>query len=269
MDTMKSITLTCGTQSFEVSIDQNTFDKLLNEPVKIHDYAKYVQDSLEDNKSATEVFYSSSSPDPQTEASEKETVTRWTHSLTSLLIELRLQRDTEFYSPRSKKKKIWENIAQEINRIKNTKLTAESCDSKFRNLLSTYRANKKKQLENSDALITWEFYESFDAVLGKKVLQNSSSETIIDSLDIEIANDEVATTVSMEGQSEEENITTNTTTNKLLLGEYLYLKNKREEVKVKRKFEMLQKQWEEKKKLKEKEIDAILRLAKAISTSKK
>nr|CAI5841819.1 unnamed protein product [Callosobruchus analis] len=42
------------------------------------------------------------------------------------------------------------------------------CDTKYRNLLYTYRSNKKKPSSTGEGVIKWEYFYTFDEVLGCK-----------------------------------------------------------------------------------------------------
>ncbi|KAJ4438728.1 hypothetical protein ANN_14677 [Periplaneta americana] len=70
---------------------------------------------------------------------------KWTHNLTKLLLNKRLENELSFNRLTCKKEKLWNDIAQEISKATTVSISGEACDIKYRNLLATYRANKKKQ----------------------------------------------------------------------------------------------------------------------------
>lgn len=93
---------------------------------------------------------------------------RWRESSIKLLLDIRLSKEKQFAKPNCKKSKLWREIATEMFNITRTEVASDMCDSKYRNLLSTYRTNKKKQLSTGESNIKWGYFDIFDRVLGHK-----------------------------------------------------------------------------------------------------
>lgn len=101
-----------------------------------------------------------------TEACE-ETSFQWSSRSIKFLINNRLQYEGKFTRPNCKKRKLWGSIASEMAK-EGYEVSGEICDAKYRNLLQTYRKNKKKQSSTGESSITWEYFSTFDEVLGCK-----------------------------------------------------------------------------------------------------
>lgn len=188
----------------------------------------------------------------------------------------RLGQEQAFNRPKCKKIKLWNDIAKEIN--KDTKeafsLTGTLCDNKYRNLLKTYKINKKKQKSSGESAINWEYFSDFDGVLGCKASIDPPDNTIYDTLgndsnkdsennentsrDLNLNLDDVNSQPRPSNISKEVGASKQNKTMKYQ--QYLYLKNKREEEKEK----FQQKKWDEEKELRGEETAAILKLVEAL-----
>lgn len=93
---------------------------------------------------------------------------KWTHESTKLLLDIRLNKEKDFNRPLCKKKKLWTSVAEEMQKIGHYMVTGEMCDIKYRNLLATYKTNKKKKEQSGESSITWEYFNQFDTILGEK-----------------------------------------------------------------------------------------------------
>lgn len=160
------------------------------------------------------------------------------------------------------------------------------CDAKFRNLLTTYRSNKKKQSSTGEGGIKWEYFELFDSILGHKASSKPPDKLMGDSLleDISIDDNTQKNTIC----SEKENINNNSESVKsryfkkvknvkkpYTIENYLEEKRKWEIEKYaeekrlqEEKLAFEREKWQQKKDLTERQIDAILTLANAIASKK-
>jgi len=101
----------------------------------------------------------------------------WTRASTICLIEARREFDDMFENPPCKKMQIWQQVAEKIN-AKGFHFTGEECDTKWRNILLTYKKNKAKVTETGRKQVSWEFYDMMDAFLADKVFNSRSNDTI-------------------------------------------------------------------------------------------
>ncbi|PSN47902.1 hypothetical protein C0J52_03374 [Blattella germanica] len=195
----------------------------------------------------------------------------WTHAATKLLLELRLKRESEFNHPVGLKKDLWAQIASEMQVIGGYAVNSELCDSKYRNLLATYKVNKKKALENEDNSITWEYYKKFDEVLGLKAFKEktgSCKKKVLpecSTVGIQIEGAVLPGISDSANDNNEDAPVPKKLKMELSMKEYLFLRNEREEKSL-----VINKQIELKKlKLKEKEIEVLRQLAAAIFATTK
>lgn len=155
------------------------------------------------------------------------------------------------------------------------KVTGDMCDTKYRNLLATYKTNKKKKEQSGEGAVTWEYFEKFDSTLGLKASTAPPPETLgsVDNMAVtdDINRDIIEDEASMSSLNSESSTSSSASTNRkrkqkdLSFNDYLKEKLKREEDTAKKNEE----RWVEKKELKEREISAIEALAQAIASKYK
>lgn len=211
--------------------------------------------------------------------SDEKTKLVWTNKMTKSLINSRLSRENKFIKPKCKKIKIWAEIAAELNTLfKNTNVNAEECDNKFRNLMKTYKANKKKQCSTGEQQITWDFFEDFDKVYGCKAAITPPHGMLHDTLtdENEVSDTSIDTNVAKrkaddDEDSEIENIasrqnkTPKMEKRSLPISEYLFRKLERDDERQKRKEEREDQRWKEEMELRRNETNALLKLAEALA----
>ncbi|XP_036402550.1 uncharacterized protein LOC118789916 [Megalops cyprinoides] len=105
-----------------------------------------------------------------TEKSKKEFV--WTQQATWLLLRTRLSMDADFNRPVCKMKKLWATVAERVTaRLRESgedvSVKSHECDSKWRNMLSTYRKNAERAKRLGNHIVHWEFFQAMHDVLGK------------------------------------------------------------------------------------------------------
>lgn len=97
----------------------------------------------------------------------------WTVQVTWQLVNTRLEMDHAFDQPVCKKKKLWEVVAEKVNRklreseASDFTVKAYECDLKWRNMLATYRKNAERAKRLGPASVHWEFFKAMHEVLGK------------------------------------------------------------------------------------------------------
>lgn len=179
---------------------------------------------------------------------------------------------------------MWQNIAKEINDVNNVGVTGEMCDIKYRNLLGTYRANKKKQNSTGESSISWEYFEVFDAVLGYKASSapstNMLGSNLEDPQDYLSTDSEFDNLIGKDSSSDTNNSIKNDKHDKIKhvkkrklfsIDNYLMEKLERDQKLQEKKIKLAEEKentkkemFTEKMRLKEKEIEAMLELAKAL-----
>lgn len=199
----------------------------------------------------------------QLEAEKENYSHRWTSEAIKLLLDTRLSMEEKFSNPTCKKNKLWDQISKRMFEIGKYTVSGTDCYGKYRNLLQTYRHNKEKRLKTTgESKITWEYFETFDQILGNK----ASSMPPMNILSSSIAGTDSSTLNNTEDSTNStEKITDLPSTNRkkekkigeeLSIGQYLYYKKTKDEEK-----------WNEWKEIRLSEINALNNLADAIRTS--
>jgi len=117
----------------------------------------------------------------------------WTKQATKLLIENRADLDNEF-NGNKKNFKIWEKIS---NRLKESgiAMTGPNCNTKFCNLMATFKDNLHRANKSGESAIIWEYYDIMSLMPGKKDSVAPKKNTLLQSsvmplnTDIEINSD--------------------------------------------------------------------------------
>lgn len=203
---------------------------------------------------------------------------KWDNKSIKLLLNIRLCMEKDFCTPSCKKKKLWDKVANELNEVLGShRVTGDACDSKYRNLLGTYRVNKRKQNTTGESAIKWEFFDTMDEVLGHKASSAPPKNLLGSSMESTSAN----TSVDIQQNSDEDETDFETSDSyvhpkeskkkkeKMSINKYLSLKFEKDKEKQKQQREWDELRWQERKELKLKEIDAINNLAAAILSTNK
>ncbi|XP_050064163.1 uncharacterized protein LOC126554719 [Aphis gossypii] len=108
----------------------------------------------------------------------------WNKNLVTLLIETRIEMDTSFQGNKFKKNVLWMKVAEKLNTSfpNYAPVSADKCDSKWRNLWVTYKANVKKSHLSGRDSVTWEYYDVLDEQFGKKPNVRPPPSTLISTL---------------------------------------------------------------------------------------
>lgn len=182
--------------------------------------------------------------------------------------------EADFNRPVCKKRKLWERVSREMKSVGNYDVSESFCDSKYRNLLCTYRINKRKQKDTGEdnTPIKWEFFDMMDRVLGTKASSNPPEGTLGDTCmddNTKGESERETATGSLESDSEEATKKPKQKKNQreLSIKEYLFLKLEKDQKKDTEKAQKEEERWKDKKELKLKEIDAINNLAAAIGST--
>lgn len=204
---------------------------------------------------------------------------KWTPSSIELLITERLSKEEEFNRPSCKKKKLWHAISKTLEEKTGSYFDANSCDIKYRNMLSTYRNNKKRQQQCGEGAINWKYFQQFDEVFGVKTSSAPPDNTLGDSLVLakRPASSPPTPPPCVESVSVEDvrHPLIEKKKTKFGVSEYLAIKlesdmkHRKEQLELRKEQLMLkEKIWKEKKLFKEQEIKAIVQLAKAMVKAK-
>ncbi|CAI6353597.1 unnamed protein product [Macrosiphum euphorbiae] len=116
----------------------------------------------------------------------------WNKNLVTLLIETRIEMDTSFQGNKFKKNVLWTKVAEKLNTSfpNHAPVSADKCDSKWRNLWVTYKANVKKSNLSGRDSVTWEYYDVLDEQFGNKPNVRPHPSTLISTLNSSYASNE-------------------------------------------------------------------------------
>ena len=89
----------------------------------------------------------------------------WTVPETEALLKLYRERETEFKDPTTKKKAIWQEICQEMNR-QGFAVNLMQCECKLKNLKATYRKSLDKAEKGIDPASRCPFYDELYEIFG-------------------------------------------------------------------------------------------------------
>ena len=111
-------------------------------------------------------------PDPLSQSTNNTPTTSqtkfsWNTSTINLLLDTRLEMEKEFNRPSTQKKKLWEKISAKFKDY-GYWVSSNELNDKYRNLLATYRSNKERRRRTGEGTIKWEFFKKFDSVIGNK-----------------------------------------------------------------------------------------------------
>lgn len=230
--------------------------------------------SLLDPKAFCSDYITGTTPD---NTSTESSSFKWNTNTIKLLLDIRLAMEKEFCTPSCKKRKLWEKAASQMNSILGSnKVSADMCDSKYRNLLGTYRANKRKQNSTGESAIKWEFFETMDETLGHKASSAPPKNLLGCTVDLGTSDEVQHPEYSSEDDTAVESDASSSKLSalpkrqkkeELSLRRYLFLKFQKDKEKQLEQKEREDRKWAEKKELKLKEIQAINNLAEAITSS--
>lgn len=199
---------------------------------------------------------------------------KWNSKSIKLLLDIRLSMEAEFNRPVCKKRKLWERVSREMESSGAYHVSESLCDSKYRNLLCTYRINKRRQKDTGDdnTPIKWEYFDIMDKILGTKASSCPPMETLGSSLDDRTPESDCERAPeSLESDVEEASRQPKKkkVQREVSIKKYLFLKLEKDKEKDAEKAKKEEDRWKEKKELKQKEIDAINNLASAIGNTYK
>lgn len=109
----------------------------------------------------------------------KSEVKSWTKQATKLLIENRADLDKEF-NGNKKNFKIWEKISEKLKE-NGIAMTGPNCNTKFRNLMATFKDNLHRANKSGESAINWEYYDVMKQYFGKKDSVAPKQNTLIES----------------------------------------------------------------------------------------
>ncbi|XP_067120830.1 uncharacterized protein [Centruroides vittatus] len=101
----------------------------------------------------------------------------WKKKSTKLLLTLYKEYKNEFCDYTKKKKYIWQAIAEKL-RQEGYFVTADSCDTKWRNMLKTYRKTVKYNEQRNVVPRKCPFFDEIDDVLNEQVANRQIKETL-------------------------------------------------------------------------------------------
>ncbi|CAG9138732.1 unnamed protein product [Plutella xylostella] len=256
---------------FEVTVDLDTYNKINNDEVYKNDFARQTYESLESDGH----FIGDDDGNGKIEALEDDIDLdikprapsfKWSKPAIDHLVKLRFSKNDLFNSPKTRKSDLWHAIAVTLGE-KFPGITAEMCDAKYRNLVHTYKLNKQRECRYGVETVKWEYFQLFDKNLGLRLRLPEPGMDCLDSL----VDESVDTSrflkedlLMLESPPPSPPGKSKKYTRDLRLTQYLRIRAENDALNMKLKARI----WKEKKQIKEREIAAILQLAKALKNKK-
>ncbi|XP_030377665.1 uncharacterized protein LOC115626431 [Scaptodrosophila lebanonensis] len=100
----------------------------------------------------------------------------WNAKSTKLLVELYLERRDRFRDPKHRKRVLWTEIVDEMERAGYKGINEDLCDRKMRNMKKTYRTCKESMRRTGRKRVSWEHYETFDELFQHEPQSTSKPE---------------------------------------------------------------------------------------------
>lgn len=121
---------------------------------------------------------------------DKSEIKIWTKQATKLLIENRADLENEL-NGNKKNFKIWEKISDQLKES-GIAITGPNCNTKFRNLMATFKDNLHRANKSGESAINWEYYGIMKQYFGKKDSVAPKKNTLIESSLMPVKKDSVA-----------------------------------------------------------------------------
>lgn len=86
----------------------------------------------------------------------------WNAKSTKLLVELYSERRHRFRDPKTRKRALWTEIVDDMERAGYKGINEDICDRKWRNMKKTYRTCRETLRKNGRKRVGWEYYDTFD-----------------------------------------------------------------------------------------------------------
>ncbi|XP_034471922.1 uncharacterized protein LOC117779731 [Drosophila innubila] len=86
----------------------------------------------------------------------------WNAKSTKLLVELYSERRHRFRDPKTRKRALWTEIVDDMERAGYKGINEDICDRKWRNMKKTYRTCRATLRKNGRKRVGWEYYDTFD-----------------------------------------------------------------------------------------------------------
>lgn len=86
----------------------------------------------------------------------------WNVQSTKLLVELYSDRRHRFRDPKTRKRALWTEIVDDMERAGYKGINEDICDRKWRNMKKTYRTCRETLKKNGRKRVGWEYYDTFD-----------------------------------------------------------------------------------------------------------
>lgn len=86
----------------------------------------------------------------------------WNVKSTKLLVELYSERRHRFRDPKTRKRALWTEIVEDMERAGYKGINEDICDRKWRNMKKTYRTCRETLRKNGRKRVVWDYYDTFD-----------------------------------------------------------------------------------------------------------
>ncbi|KAG5873245.1 hypothetical protein JTB14_009550 [Gonioctena quinquepunctata] len=91
----------------------------------------------------------------------------WSTPQVQLLIQLYDKNKLKFDDKKTRNKKVWKSIAEEMGIISKLKVTTEQCENKFKNLRKTYKKIIDNNSSTGRGAKNWPFFKDMDLIFSK------------------------------------------------------------------------------------------------------
>ncbi|KAM8715509.1 hypothetical protein ACLKA7_002544 [Drosophila subpalustris] len=86
----------------------------------------------------------------------------WNAKSTKLLVGLYSERRHRFRDPKTRKRALWTEIVDDMERAGYKGINEDICDRKWRNMKKTYRTCRETLRKNGRKRVGWEYFDTFD-----------------------------------------------------------------------------------------------------------
>ncbi|KAH8281217.1 hypothetical protein KR044_011657 [Drosophila immigrans] len=101
----------------------------------------------------------------------------WNSKSTKLLVELYSERRHRFRDPKTRKRALWTEIVDDMERAGYKGINEDICDRKWRNMKKTYRTCRETLRKNARKRVGWEYYDTFDDMFQNENVNTTTNTT--------------------------------------------------------------------------------------------
>ncbi|KAH8375084.1 hypothetical protein KR093_003703 [Drosophila rubida] len=106
----------------------------------------------------------------------------WNSKSTKLLVELYSERRSRFRDPKTRKRALWTEIVDDMERAGYKGINEDICDRKWRNMKKTYRTCRETLKKNARKRVAWEYYDTFEDMFQDENVNTTTAKTESDTV---------------------------------------------------------------------------------------